>query len=160
VLNAFSLDQTSPLGPGGKGVSTFATKKKSQDYRVCVQARKKLTLYECMGSYPLLFTHSNSLSHSYFYSFTLFSSPFTLYFFHLLSTISHTHSLTHSLPTHSTHTLCGVEIIKIHTIPRNLNTRQRVQHRVARRYHRRRVQTRIRSHRREYRQSSPSFHHR
>lgn len=53
VLNAFNLDQTSPLGPGGKGVSTFATKKKSQDYRVCVQARKKLTLYECMGSYLL-----------------------------------------------------------------------------------------------------------
>eukprot|EP00026_Physarum_polycephalum_P001849 Phypoly_transcript_01852.p1 GENE.Phypoly_transcript_01852~~Phypoly_transcript_01852.p1 ORF type:complete len:921 (+),score=179.80 Phypoly_transcript_01852:230-2992(+) len=51
VLNAFNLDQTSPLGAGGKGVSTFATKKKSQDYRVCVQARKKLTLYECMGSY-------------------------------------------------------------------------------------------------------------
>lgn len=51
VLNAFNLDQSSPLGPGGKGVSTFATKKKGQDYRVCVQARKKLTLYECMGSY-------------------------------------------------------------------------------------------------------------
>ncbi|GAM18972.1 hypothetical protein SAMD00019534_021470, partial [Acytostelium subglobosum LB1] len=53
VFNLYNLEPTTPIGPAGKGVTTFCIKKNSPDYRLCVVSKRKISLFEYVRVFDL-----------------------------------------------------------------------------------------------------------